>query len=362
MAETEKVIKLGLIGCGRVAETRHLPVLRNLKGAEVVAVADVDQHRLEQVADKFHIQQRYANFLDLLNEPTIEAIAICVPTQLHVEVALATLEAGKHLFIEKPLALSLDEADRLIARAGQSPHKVMIGFNLRWHRLLRQAQALIQQGVLGPLELMRTAFTSYQQHLPAWRKRRELGGGVFFEMAVHHFDLWRFLLRSEVEEVFAMSRSQQWEDETTTVTARLANGVFVTSFFSERTNASNEVEIHGQAGRVRVSCYHFDGLEYVSSSSSPGDVRARLQQLAHTLKELPRGIWKMRQGGDLIASYRAEWRDFIDAIQLDRPVGCTLEDGRRALEVAVAAIESATLGRPVKIAGGTKKRPLNRTT
>lgn len=355
MAETGKVIKLGLIGCGRVAETRHLPALQNLPDAEVVAVADIDQNRLGQVADQFHIKQRYSNFLDLLNDPSIEAIAICVPAQFHVEVALAALEAGKHLFIEKPLALSLEEADRLIARAGQLPYKVMVGFNLRWHRLLRQARELIQQGVLGSLELMRTAFTSYHQNIPEWRKRRELGGGVFFEVAIHHFDLWRFLLQSEVEEVFAVSRSRQWEDETTTVTARLTNGVFVTSIFSERTGESNEVEIYGQAGRVRVSCYHFDGLEYVSSSSSPGDARARLQQIAHTLKELPRGVWGMRQGGDFIASYRAEWRHFIDAIRLGRPVGCTLEDGWRSLEVVMAAIESGTLGRPAKVTGRPRR-------
>jgi myo-inositol 2-dehydrogenase/D-chiro-inositol 1-dehydrogenase len=253
--------------------------------------------------------------------------------------------------------LSLEEADRLIARAAQFPHKVMVGFNLRWHRLLRQARALIQQGILGPLELMRTAFTSYHQNIPAWRKRRELGGGVFFEVAIHHFDLWRFLLQSEVEEVFAVSRSRRWEDETITVTARLANGVFVTSVFSERTSESNEVEIYGQAGRMRVSCYHFDGLEYVSSSSSPGDARARLQQIARTLKELPRGVWRMRRGGDFIASYRAEWRHFIDAIRLGRSVGCTLEDGRRALEVVMAAIESETLGRPVKVSGRPRRVP-----
>ena len=169
-------------------------------------------------------------------------------------------------------------------------------------------------------------------------------------MAVHHFDLWRFLLQSEVEEVFAVNRSSHWEDETATVTARLANGVLVASIFSERTNESNEIEIYGRAGCLRVSCYRFDGLEYVSSSSLPGDVRTRLRRIIHTLRELPQGALKMRQGGDFIASYRAEWRHFIDAIQHGGPVGCTLEDGRQALEVVVAAVESAALGRPVKVA------------
>src|SRR5262245_36863095 len=245
MAEKRKAIQLGVIGCGGVTETRHLPALRKVPGVEVVAVADLDPDRLKRVADRFSIRQRYTNFAMLLDNPGIEAVAVCVPAEFHVEVALAALEAGKHLFIEKPLALSLAEADRLIARAGQLPYQVMIGFNLRWHRLLRQAQALLQQGMLGPLALMHTTFTSSREDIPGWRRRRELGGGVFFEIAVHHFDLWRFLLQSEVEEVFAVSRSQQWDDETSAVTARLANGMVVTSVFSERTGVNHEVEIYG---------------------------------------------------------------------------------------------------------------------
>ncbi|HEV8712234.1 MAG TPA: Gfo/Idh/MocA family oxidoreductase [Candidatus Binatia bacterium] len=357
MAGRGNVIKLGLIGCGRVAETCHLPALQNLAGAEVVAVADLDPDRLRQVADRFHIKRRSTNFVALLDDPSIEAIAVCVPVQFHAEVALAALKAGKHLFIEKPLALTLEEADRLIACAGPLPRTILVGFNLRWHRLVRQAQRVIKRGVLGPLELMRTAFTSYHETIPEWRKRRALGGGVFFELAVHHFDLWRFLLQSEVEEVFAVSRSSHWEDETATVTARLTNGVFVTSVFSERTNESNEIEIYGQAGCLRVSCYRFDGLEYVSSASLSGDVRTRLRRMVHTLEELPQGAWRMLRGGDLSASYQAEWRHFINAIQHGGPVGCTLADGRQALEVAVAAVESAVLGRPVPVA----RRPRSAT-
>jgi len=345
-----RVVKLGLIGCGRVAENYHLPALRKLAGAEVVAVADLDPQRLRRVADRFHVERRYPDVVALLDDLSVEAVAVCVPVQFHAEVALRALEAGKHVFIEKPLALSLAEADRLIECAKQAPGTAMVGFNLRWHRLLRQARALVQRGALGPLELLRTAFTSHHQDVPEWRKRRELGGGVFFELAVHHFDLWRFLLQSEVEEVFAVSQSSHWEDETATVTARLANGVLVTSIFSQRANARNEVEIYGQAGYLRVSCYRFDGLEYASSSSPPGAVRTRLRQMAHALKELPQGALGMLQGGDFIASYRAEWCHFMEAVRRGAPAECTLEDGRRALQVALAAIESASVGRPVRVA------------
>src|SRR5215813_5754774 len=102
MAEKRKAIQLGVIGCGGVTETRHLPALRNLPGVEVVAVADLDPDRLKRVADQFSIRRRYSNFSPLLDDPAIEVVAVCVPAQFHVEVALAALEAGKHLFIEKP--------------------------------------------------------------------------------------------------------------------------------------------------------------------------------------------------------------------------------------------------------------------
>ena len=345
-------VKLGVIGCGRATETLHLPALERLADAEVVAVADIDPNRLQRVADRFRITHRHGDFQTLLKNPTVEAVAVCVPPQFHVEVALAALDAGKHLLIEKPLALNLEECDRLIERAKQVKSKATVGFNLRWHRLVLQAREIIQRGTLGPIELVRTVLTSgirQRQSIPEWRNRRLSGGGVLFELGAHHFDLWRFLLQSEVEEIFAITRSEQADDESATVTARMANGVLVTSIFSERTTDNNEVEIYGQAGRLHASCYRFDSLECVSSSTLPGDVWTRLRKIGHTLKELPQGALRMRQGGDFIASYRAEWRHFIDCIQQDTPTESTLEDGRRALQVALAAVESASLRKAVRV-------------
>ena len=84
----------------------------------------------------------------------------------------------------------------------------MVGFNLRWHRLIRKARGLLQRGAVGEVETIRTILVSYHDAPPEWRKQRALGGGPFsFEQGVHLFDLWRFLLQSEVEEVFATSRS-----------------------------------------------------------------------------------------------------------------------------------------------------------
>jgi myo-inositol 2-dehydrogenase/D-chiro-inositol 1-dehydrogenase len=348
-------VRIAVIGCGRVTQERHLPALKSLSTAEVVAVADVDPTCLERVASHFQIGRRSTDFRSLVEDPEIDAVAVCVPAQFHSEVALAGLDAGKHLLVEKPLTLDLDECDRLIEHAGKSSVKVTVGFNLRWHRLLREAREIIRRGDFGEIELIRTTLTSHHDSIPDWRRRREQGGGAINEMAVHHFDLWRFLLESEVEEVFATSRSGEWDDESATATARLANGVLATSLVSQRTSSGNEVEIHGRDGCLRIDCYQFDGLKFSPTANSPGDIRVRVQGIAQALRELPNAAMRLRQGGDYVATYQAEWRHFIDSIQHDTPVECTLEDGRSATQVMLASLESAALGQPVKVANAQRR-------
>ena len=342
-------LKLGIIGCGWVTETRHLPALRRLEGVQVVAFSDVNTERLDKVANLFHIKDRYTDYRQLLRDRPIDAVAVCVPTQQHVEVALAALDAGKHVFIEKPLALRLDECDSLIERARVSSAKVMVGFNLRWHRLVRKAREMLDLGVLGKPESIRTVLNSHHENIPEWRKLRRSGGGVLFEQAVHHFDLWRFLLRSEVEEIFAVGRSGQWEDEAAAVTGSMKNGILVSALFSQRTASTNEIEIYGRNGVLRVSCYRFDGFEFVPNTTHDGDLKARLRRIAKRARDLPHLPSAWRQGGDFVASYNTEWRHFIDSIQHNVPLECTLEDGKRALQVVLAAVDSVSLGKPVKL-------------
>ena len=349
-------VRLGLIGCGNVAKNRHLPALRSLRDADVVAVADIEPDRLKQVADKFRIERRYANYRDLLSDPMVEAVAVCAPAYAHTEIALAALDAGKHLFVEKPLALSLDEADRLLERAAQSHCKAMIGFNMRWHRLVRQAREIFERGTLGPVRSIHSVATSrFRTNEPEWLKDRELGGGVLIELGVHSFDLWRFLLQSEIEEVFATSRSDRWDDETAVVVARMASGALASALLSKGTAEQSEMDIYGEQGRLHVSRYRFDGLDFLPALRFPGSVQTRLRSIAHTLAELPQAVVTIRQGGHYVASYRAEWQHFLTAVQHDSPLESTLEDGRRALQVVLAALQSASLGRPVSVAQAVRR-------
>lgn len=119
-----KPLRVGVIGCGRVTALRHLPALSRLDDAEVVALADSDAARLKQVADRFHITNRYPDVRALLKDAMVDVIAVRVPAQFHADIALAALDAGKHVFIEKPLTVTLEEADRVHDRAKQFNRKV----------------------------------------------------------------------------------------------------------------------------------------------------------------------------------------------------------------------------------------------
>lgn len=352
MSTTGDKLKVGLVGCGEVTQFKHLVVLRDAPGLEVVAVADTDEDRLRAVGDLFHVPHRHRDVDALLRHPGLDVVGVCVPVAAHAEVARAALAAGKHVLIEKPLCLSLDEADRLADAAAKSPGRAMVGHHMRWHRLVRKARAFIQQGGLGEVESIRTLWNSPRlgRVNPPWRSRRVDGGGVLVEIAVHCFDLWRFLLGSEVDEIFAAASNGARDDETLAVTARLKNGMLASGLCSERTPHEIEVEISGTGGRLRLGCQRFEGYEFHPAGTAPGMIGRRRTALKNFLAELPGGLAGMRSGGDYFGSYRAEWLHFRDVIRNGAAVECALEDGRRSLEVVLAAAKSASIGAPVKLA------------
>jgi predicted dehydrogenase len=352
MASHRKAIRVGIIGCGKVANERHLPALKHVPGIRVVAAADGNVERLETMASRWAIDHQFNDYRTLLDRDDVDAVGILTPTGLHAEIGMAALDAGKHVLVEKPLALTLDECDRLIDRAADSSCKIVVGFNLRWHRLIRRAQAFIRTGAMGRISAVRSVYTHFRhgEHAPDWHRKLELGGGVAYNEAVHHFDLWRYLLDTEVEQVCSFSRpSEHCEDETHVTTAVLSNGALATGVFSLSTSPNSELEIYGESGRLYVSCYRFDGLEFFSHSTYPGDMRDRLKRGSRAIRELSRAIPNMRRGGDFQATFIGLWQHFVDCVTMDQVSECTLEDGRQAVRVALAAVGSALSGDPVRV-------------
>jgi predicted dehydrogenase len=361
LANRRGPLGVGIIGCGYAAQSLHLPALRALASVRVVAIADSDPDRLRLVGGQFAIARRYPDHDTLLRDANVEAVAVCVPPRAHAAVAVAALDARKHVLVEKPLCLDLDEADRLVERARRIPVTTMVGFNLRYHRHVRAARRAIAQGLVGPVELVRTLWST-QFRQPAgqleWRHRRELGGGVLNELAVHHVDLWRFLLDSEVDEISASTRAEVGDDQTATLTARLRNGALALSGFSRCAAEAHELAIYGHRGSVTASFYRADGFALAPASTFPGDLTSRVRGLLRNVRAAPDTIASALRGGAFLESYRTEWQHFAEAALTGMPAEITFDDGRRALEIVLAAVESIRTRRPVDV---TQRRQPNDT-
>jgi len=122
--------RVGMLGCGRAAVALHLPALQHVPGARVVALADSDANALDTAAGRFGVSSRHADIEGLL-AAGVDVVAVCVPAAQHVDAALAVIESGKHLLVEKPLATDRGGCERLLAAAARSPARVTVGFNLR---------------------------------------------------------------------------------------------------------------------------------------------------------------------------------------------------------------------------------------
>ena len=163
---------------------------------------------------------------------------------------------------------------------------------------------------------------------------------------MHLFDLWRYVLESEVEEVLALARHGVRDDENASVSASMANGVLASAQLSERTAHNIQIEVCGSEGRLLVACQRFDGFEVYARQETSGDLNPRLRAMQRFLQELPRGLARRRRLGDYGDSYKGAWRHLLDAIRTLQPVECTLADGREALRVALAAAASASADAP----------------
>ena len=348
MGENQPV-RLGIVGCGFVTVDRHLPALEHVPEIEVVAVADRDP-AAARAAGRVAPRARATDTESLLAAPDVDAVAVCTPPAEHAGIALAALEAGKHIFVEKPLAFSLEEADRLIERAGRSTLRAMVGFNFRRHRFVERARRIVSEGKLGHVHAVRTAFTNpiLGPDL-GWKARRELGGGALLDRAVHHFDLWRFLLDAEIAEIFALTESERADDQSTVVVGRTTAGTLVTALALDETVVSHDLVLYGTEGALFVDCCRVDGFHLAPPSELPGSALARLRRGREALARPGESLRAVRRGGDYRLSYEEQWRHFAEAIRRDFMPSPSLADGRAALEIALGALESAATGTPVSI-------------
>jgi predicted dehydrogenase len=343
MGKRKDPIAIGIIGCGRVAWERHLPALNHVPEARVVAAADISDSQMKTVGDSFKIPRRYTDYRRLLDDPEVAAVGILTPTGSHAEICLAALDAGKHVLVEKPLALTVEDCDRLISKNSASSKAVLVCFNLRWHHLIRQARTQIMNGELGKIVAVQSAYTHFRDggDAPDWHRLIALGGGVTTNESVHHFDLWRYLTGESIIEVSAFHKASEFfEDETSVIIARLSGGGFATCFNSFRTSPSNALEIYGEKARMSINLYRFDGLESFPSDRYPGDIPGRIKKTPRSVAAFARSLARLGQGGNFSSTFVGIWKHFIDCIKNGKRPGSSLEDGRHAVYASLCARES----------------------
>lgn len=309
-----------------------------------MAVADRMEALRKDASRVFGGAEQYEDHEQLLAAAELDAVAICVPAEAHADVVLAALDVGKHVFIEKPLCLERTDAEIIRRRVSETGLTLMVGFNLRHHPLAREAATQIAAGSLGEVVALQSAMTSsfdYRGEAQPWRFVRERGGSALIEMATHHFDLWRMLLRDEIDEVFASSESGPADDETAVVCARTASGIAISLLVSQRSTNLNECVVHGTRATLRLSLYRFDGLEVQTTSDFAGDPLFRARRFLGSLRSL-----RARDG--YVRSYEEEWRRFAAAVASGRPEP-DVEDGVRNVEILDAVLESASTRAPVRV-------------
>ncbi len=340
------VIGLGVIGCGSIAYWVHLRMARRLRGAALVAAADPDPEA-RQRAERLTGIPVHARTEDLLSRDDVDAVIVSGPTHLHAELVIAACAAGKHVYLEKPLASSTTDGARVVDAAARAGVTVMLGFNRRFHPVYEQARALIQDGGLGRIRAVQSTFCEpvLPGAMPEWKRRRATGGGVLLDLASHHIDLLRWFLSDEVAVVDASLESEQSEQDSARLELSLRGGAHTQSWFSCRTGTSDWLEFAGERGTLRVDRHRAGISLRVPRRFGYGVRTARVAPPAAVAAWwLERLVRPSRE-----PSYLRALSAFVSVLQGEaRPVP-SLMDGMRALEVVEAAEESARRGIPIDL-------------
>jgi predicted dehydrogenase len=196
MIEGDK-LRVALMGVGAIAQVVHLPVLSQLEGVDLAAVCDTDLPRAKAIAARFAIPHVFRSDDELIQSDVIDAVIICTPSYLHESQAIAALEAGKHVLVEKPLALTPEAVERVIAVAERTGRTLMVAMNNRYRPDTMALRPFATNGELGDVFLTRGAWLNKKMRMvrPTWRHRRATaGGGAMMDLGVQTLDLCLWML------------------------------------------------------------------------------------------------------------------------------------------------------------------------
>ncbi len=333
----QKNIRVGVIGAGRIGKIHATNLATRIAGAEVAAIADVNLQAARELAEKLHVSNVYSDFQQIMNDDSIDAVAICSSTDTHASLMVEAAKAGKHIFCEKPISQNLATIDKAIEAVEKAGVKCQIGFNRRFDPNFKKVRQLVQEGKIGDLHILRITSRDPAPPPPSYVK---LSGGMFLDMTIHDFDMARYLSGSEVVEVYAAGGvlvdpaiGEAGDIDTALITLKFANGAIGTIDNSRKAvyGYDQRVEVFGSGGMVSVS----NNLPNTSVYSSADGV----------VSEKPLYFFLERY----MDSFIAEMQDFVDVVIKDSPTPVTALDGRKPVVIAMAAKKSLDENRPVRL-------------
>jgi predicted dehydrogenase len=342
-------LKVGLIGCGRIAMQAHLSNLAHMPEVDLIAFAEPNPVRRKEAAQLVPRAAAFSNYEELLERADVQAVVVCLPNILHAEAAIAALTKGVHVYLEKPLATGSNQALAVIEAWQRAGVVGMMGFNYRFNKLYQSVRAQICSGALGDLVMVRSVFSTALKTSPQRRLSRESGGGILLDLASHHLDLIRYFFDQEVSEVFAEIQSRSSEGDSAMLQMRLANGTAIQSFFSASAVEEDRFEIYGERGKLSVNRYRSLDVR-ITRSTLGGFRREQLQQSLRSLFYIPYLLKKMRAAAHE-PSYQTALRRFASAARRGEHLKPDFYDGYENLKIIEAAERSAETGCKVQIGG-----------
>ena len=332
-----KKLKIGIVGAGRIGKVHAQSIIYHIPEAEVVMITDVVEAAAKALAEKYGIPAYSTDYMDIVNNPEIDAVLVCSPTPTHADISIAAMEAGKHVFCEKPVDLTIEKIKKTAEVAEKTGRKLQIGFNRRFDHNHGKVQQLAKDGVLGNVEIIKITSRDPEPPSPEYAAS---SGGLYIDMMIHDFDMAMFLAGCDVKEVYAMGTSlvdprigQAGDVDTAIVTLTFENGALGVIDNSRRAayGYDQRVEVFGSLG--------------MAAGENDGDSTVKVSTAAGVVGDKPQYFFLERY----MASFIEEMKQFIAAIVNDTDVPVGIHAGLMSVVLAKAAKKSLDEHRPVKI-------------
>jgi myo-inositol 2-dehydrogenase/D-chiro-inositol 1-dehydrogenase len=336
MVALTSTVRMGVIGVGRIGSMHAELLVQRIPGASVTAIHDAYPETARVVADAFRLTPS-ASVAELLASPDVDAVAICTSTDTHADLIVATAEAGKAIFCEKPVSLDLAEVDRALAAVDAAGVPFQIGFNRRFDPAHAAVAAAVANGEIGEPQIVR--ITSRDPAPPPLEYVRT-SGGIFLDMTIHDFDMARYVAGSEVVEVYARGSvrvdpgfGEAGDVDTAVIVLEHANGCLTTIDNSRQAvyGYDQRVEVFGSAGMAASE----NPLAHSAVIRTAAGARAATLPYFYLERYIP--------------SYLREWEAFVNAISTGTPPAVGTVDARAPLVIGLAAWRSLRESRPVRI-------------